>query len=202
MFNKLFTLLKKKRLIRQKISELESQHQIKLNNDEKDFIRYYYNSESKYRVGSIGNFVLYKWDEEREGDWQRLVFLKDRRFMMKFALINDLTDMEQWKKQPPQELTAFAEKLFANFEDILSSAAKAFCNESYQLGREVELSSLEDFRVTEIVMYGIAEKGKKDILGIICFYIKTKPDQSWRLIFEKDFVFHNLACITRNDSDA
>jgi len=202
MFNKLFTILKKKRLIRQKISELESQHQIKLNNDEKNFIRYYYNSESKYRVGSIGNFVLYKWDEEHEGDWQRLVFLKDRRFMMEFTLSTDSADVEQWKKQPPQELIAFAEKLFANFEDVLSSAAKAFCNEAYQLGREVELSSLEDFRVTEIVMYGIAEKGKKDILGIICFYIKTKPDQSWRLIFEKDFVFHNLACITRNDSDA
>ena len=197
MFNKLFTILKKKRLIRQKISELESQHQIKLNNDEKNFIRYYYNSESKYRVGSIGNFVLYKWDAEHEGEWQRLVFLKDRRFMMKFALINDLTDMEQWKKQPPQKLIAFAEKLFANFEDVLSSAAKAFCNEAYQLGREVELSSLEDFRVTEIM---VAEEGKEDIRGIIWFYIRTKPDQSWFLRFGKDLVFHTLSCFERNDS--
>ena len=198
MFNKLFTLLKKKRLIRQKISELESQHQIKLNNNEKNFIRYYYNSESQYRVGSIGNFVLHKWDEEHEGEWQRLVFLKDWRFMMKFALINDLTDIEQWKKQPPQELIAFAEKLFANFEDVLSSAAKAFCNESYQLGREVEFSSLEDFRVTEIM---IAEEGKEDIRGIIWFYIRKKTDQSWFLRFGKDLVFHELSCFERNDSD-
>ncbi|MBR5978327.1 MAG: hypothetical protein IK033_04935, partial [Verrucomicrobia bacterium] len=87
--------------------------------------------------------------------------------------------------------------LFANFEDVLSSAAKAFCNEAYQLGREVELSSLEDFRATEIM---IAEEEKEDIRGIIWFYIRTKPDQSWFLRFGKDLVFHTLSCFERNDS--
>ena len=133
--------------------------------------------------------------------WQRLVFIKNRRFMMQLFSNEDLDNMEQWKKQPPQELTVFMEKLFANFEDVLSSDAKAFCNEAYQLGREVKFSSLEDFRVTEILMHRIAEEGKEDILGIVCFYIKTKPDQSWRLFFDKDLVFNNLACLKRNDSN-
>ena len=201
LFNKLFTILKKKRLIKQKISEIENLHHIKLGRDEKDFIRYYYSSEQKYRVRSIGNFVLHELDEQDEGDWQRLVFIKGRRFLMRLFPNEDMDDMKQWKKQPAQELTVFAEKLFADFDDVLSSAAKAFCNEAYQLGREIEFSSLDDFQVTELLMHRISEEGKEDILGIICFYIKTKPDQSWRLIFEKDLVFHNLACITRNSSD-